>query len=697
MFSYDENRIRFLREKAVSPCICYDEFYLHFYRYMKNAEGSLEKRLSDAWAYAFKHVHPSISENELIVGKCDYRLSESEQAEYDLLKKTIINDYALMCGQDSHMAVDYEMVLSLGIEGILKKIDSLSAQNGNNEFYSSCRTTLKGVLAFSENYSKYAYNLSLNESDITRKEELLHISEICARVPRFPVNTFYEAVQSVHFISLALSFSPLRPYSMQQFQLGRLDRYLYPYYVRDKEAGILTNEFAQTLIDCLAVSINHRVPHGLSSGYMVGGRDKDGKPVANELTNMLLQAIDDVHLVYPSVGLCYTEDMPESVLNLSCEILSKGRSHPAIFNDDLIHKGLLSYGVYDEDSRDYIHSTRVEITPVAGSNVWVASPYTNMLKILLERMDREYASFDELVNVIFSDLDESILKNFLTENGYRKLRYDKCRHPLLSCFVNDCLENGTDIEQGGARYNWIMPSFVGMANLVDSLYALKKLVFEQRLFTIGDFRKAIDANFIGYEPMRQMLINKVDKYGNDVDEVDCLFEKIVTHIILECKKHTPVFRNAHLIPSVFCWVMHEAFGRETGASPDGRKAGFPLGDGSGPCQGREKNGPTASILSSTKWPHTELIGGVAVNMKFSKKTFTASSLETVKTLIKTYISRGGFEIQINVIDRETLLDARENPDSYSDLVVRIGGYSDYFVRISPEMQSEIIERTAHEV
>lgn len=697
MFSFDESRIRFLREKAVSPYICYDEFYLHFFRFIKNADGSLEKRLSDAWAYAFRHVHPSISENELIVGKCDYRLSESEQAEYDLLKETVIDDYALMCGQDSHMAIDYEMVLSLGIEGILNKINALSEQNGKSDFYASCITVLNGVLDFALSYSAYAYSLSLTETDEKRKRELLEISEILKRVPRYPAGTFYEAVQSIHFISLALSFSPLRPYSMQQFQLGRPDRYLYPFYQRDKKAGILTDEFAQTLIDCLAISINHRVPHGLSSGYMVGGRDQNGNCVCNEVTYMLLQAIDDVHLVYPSVGLCYAKNMPESVLTLSCEILSKGRSHPAIFNDDLITKGLLSYGVAPLDAHEYIHSTCVEITPVASSNVWVASPYTNMLKLLLDRMDREYLSFDELLKAVLSDLDESIFRNYTSENSYRQLRYEKCRHPLLSCFVNDCLENGTDIEQGGARYNWIMPSFVGMANLVDSLYALKQLVFDKKLFSMSDIKKAVDSNFEGYEPLRQMLLNKIDKYGNDIDEVDCLFETIVSHIISECKKHTPVFRNAHLIPSVFCWVMHEYFGRETGASPDGRKAGFPLGDGSGPCQGREKNGPTASILSSTKWPHMELIGGVAVNMKFSKKTFSASSLQAVKSLIKTYIDRGGFEIQINVVDHETLLKARENPEQYMDLVVRIGGYSDYFVRISPQMQSEIIERTAHEV
>lgn len=697
MFPYEKSRIQSLREKAVSPFICYDEFYLYFYRFLQTAEGTLESKLSRAWAYAFKNLRPSISENELIVGKCDYRLTDPEKAEYEELKKTIVDDYALMCGQDSHMAIDYDMVLNLGIEGILAKIDDLSKDSADTEFYDSCIVSLKGVIDFSENYADLALQLSLNETDKKRKDELLRISEICRRVPRYPASSFYEAVQSIHFISLALSFSPLRPFSMQQFQLGRPDRYLYPFYKRDKDAGVLTDEFAQTLIDNLAVSINLRVPHGLSSGYMVGGRDKSGNIVLNELTYMLIQAIDDVHLVYPSVGLCYTSDTPESVLNLACDILSKGRSHPAIFGDDLITRGLASYGVFEEDIHEYIHSTCVEITPVAGSNVWVASPYTNMLKLLLERMDREYPDFEALLNLVLEDLDKIILKNFENENNYRKQRYQKCRHPLLSCFVNDCLKNGKDIEQGGARYNWIMPSFVGMANLVDSLYAVRKIVFEKKLYSISDLKKAIDANFEGYEPLRLMLLNKIEKYGNDIDEVDELFSIIVKHIISECKKHTPVFQNAHLIPSVFCWVMHEFFGRETGASPDGRKAGFPLGDGSGPCQGREKNGPTASLLSSTKWPHMELIGGVAVNMKFSKKTFTPSSLEKVKTLIKTYIDRGGFEIQINVVDAETLIKARENPEEYMDLVVRIGGYSDYFVRISPQMQAEIIERTAHEV
>ena len=270
-------------------------------------------------------------------------------------------------------------------------------------------------------------------------------------------------------------------------------------------------------------------------------------------------------------------------------------------------------------------------------------------------------------------------------------------NPLLSCFVNDCLKSGTDIERGGAKYNWIMPSFVGMANLVDSIYVLKKIVYENKEYNITELKKILDNNFDGNEALRQRLLAALPKYGNDIDEIDQYFGMFTNHIILECKKYMGEFTSGNLIPSVFCWVMHERFGRKTGATPDGRSAGFPLGDGSGPCQGREINGPTASILSSTKWEHHELIGGVAVNMKFSKSTLGKDSLNVMQSLIKAYMLRGGFEIQINVTDKELLEKARQKPEEYRDLVVRIGGYSDYFTRLSPEMQQEVILRTEHHI
>lgn len=690
------SRIERLRAMAIEPVVAYEDFYLQFYRRYVETSGSIEARYADACAYAFDHAAVCIDEGELIVGKPSRPLTEAEKAEWRELEARAREDLNAHYGQDSHMAVDYELLLDKGISGVIARIDEklASCEEAKRDFYAGMKICLNAVVNFSR---RYAAELRKMAETSENREELLALADICDRVPEQPAATFHEAVQSVHFLTFCLSFAPQRPISLQQFQLGHPDRYLYRFYKADREAGRLDDEQAQLILNCLGVMINRRVPHGLSSGYMVGGRDREGNLVANELTMMGMQVVDDVHLVFPAVGLCWTKDMPEEYLAKACEILSHGRSHPAIFNDDLISEGLRSYGVEEAQSHDYIHSTCVEITPVAASNVWVASPYTNMLQLLLNRMDTEHESFDKLMQALFADLDASIARNLEVENENRRIRMKKGVNPLVSAFVDDCIERGLDMDRGGAKYNWIMPSFVGMANLVDSLYVIKKLVFEKKEMTFAQLKAATDANFEGFESLRLKLMNGIEKYGNDVDEVDALFTGIVNHIVAECRKHSLELPDAKLIPSVFCWIMHEQFGRDTGASPDGRLAGFPLGDGSGPCQGREKNGPTASILSSTKWSHKELIGGVAVNMKFSKKTFTEESTRKVRELVRVFMERGGFEMQVNVIDRDTLLKAQQNPENYRDLVVRIGGYSDYFVKISPQMQAEVLLRTAHEV
>lgn len=547
-----------------------------------------------------------------------------------------------------------------------------------------------------EAYSDLALKMSNECNDYEKKRELKTISDICKKVPAQPAQTFYEAVQSVHFVTHCLSFNPFRM-NQQQFQLGHPDRYLLPYYQKDIKNNVLTKEFAQLLLDCLGIQINMRVNNGLSSGYMVGGRDKNGEIVSNDLTDMCMQVINNIRLVYPAVGLCYTTELPQKHLNKACNLLLKGHSHPAIYNDDVITKGLIHYGVPEKDAHDYIHSTCLEITPVAASNAWVASPYTNMPQLLLDIMNCEYSSFEVLINKYFSVLDNRIKTNFEAENQNRAIRAEKTINPLLSCFVDDCLAQGLDIEQGGARYNWIMPSFVGMSNLIDSLYAIKTLVFDEKKITICEFKSILDEDFKDNEAFRLNILNNIPKYGNDIDEIDKLYCTFTEHIAKECEKYYGMHENSNLIPSVFCWIMHEQFGRMTSATPDGRKAGFPLGDGSGTYQGREKSGPTASLLSSTKWDHHKFIGGVAVNLKFSKASLGINSLDTMITLVKTYLNRGGFEVQINVVDNSTLRKAQKNPEDYQDLVVRVGGYSDYFVRLSSQMQEEVILRSVHNV
>ncbi len=694
-------RITTLRNLALENTVCYDEFFYRFHKsYANNQSGTRAERYADAFYNALMELTPSISEGELIVGRCGNNFSAQEENEWLNKYKELTAETAKITGgvQDSHMAIDYDLLLNKGIDGILEKIDQYleKCEDEKVEFYLICKKCLEAVIVHSDNYADFAEKSAEKTDDPKRKAELIKISEICRKVPKKPAETFYEAIQAVHFITYCISLNPLR-LAFQQFQLGHPDRYLLPYYLNDIKNDVITKEYAQLLLDCLGIQINMRVPNGLSSGYMVGGRDENNNIVSNELTDMCMQVIDDIKLVYPAVGLCHTDGMDERHLEKACEILSHGCSHPAIFNDDIITKGLQSYGVSERESRNYIHSTCVEITPVAASNAWVASPYTNLAQLLLDVMNREYPDFDAFLEAFFEELDIKIKNNFEYVNAARKNRLINSMHPLLSCFVNDCLDRGTDIEKGGAKYNWIMPSFVGMANVVDSIYALKEIVFEKNELSIKEFKSILDNNFEDNELLRLRIANTIPKYGNDIDDIDQYFGVISEHIISECKKYTAIHSNGNIIPSVFCWIMHELYGSETGATPDGRKAGFPLGDGSGPCQGREMNGPTASILSSTKWEHHRLIGGVAVNMKFSKKSLGQNSVENMKNLVKTYLQRGGFEIQINVIDKETLEKAVVNPELYCDLVVRIGGYSDYFVRLSPQMQKEVILRTEHEI
>jgi len=688
-------RIEILRATAVAPQITYDEFRLHFYRYFATNHLEITQETYGAgYAYACSQITPVIENEELIVGRALSSLNDNDLQLWNNQYEAIFDAAAEKAGigQDSHMSIDYELLLTHGVNGILKKIDTFE----DTPFYRSCRLCLQGVLTLSARYAALAQELADTCSDPRRQQELSRIAQICRKVPAEPADSFYEAVQSVHFITYCLSNAPLRAY-YQQYQLGHPDRYLLPYYEKDLSAGRLTKDEAQLLLDCLGILINHRVPRGLSSGYMVGGRDQAGKTVYNDLTMMGLNVIGDIRLVYPAVGLCYHKDLPDEVLEKACELLAQGCSHPAIFNDDIITAGLMSYGVPEKEAHNYIHSTCVEITPVGASNVWVASPYTNLAQVLLDLLDREYHDFHALMDAVRNRLSQIIEQNFNTFNALRNYRAQHCINPLLSCFVDDCIENGTDLEQGGAKYNWIMPSFVGMGNLADSLYAIKTVVFDTKEITLPQLKKMLDENFENNEAYRLRLLKKIAKYGNDCNDVDGIVKSLTEHLVSECRKHTPVYQNARLVPSVFCWIKHELFGSQTGATPDGRKAGFPLGDGSGPCQGRENNGPTASILSSTKWSHKELIGGVAVNMKFSKKHMQNASREKIITLIKTYMARGGFQMQINVIDNDTLINAKRMPEQYSDLVVRIGGYSDYFVHLSPNMQDEIILRTSHEV
>jgi len=291
-------------------------------------------------------------------------------------------------------------------------------------------------------------------------------------------------------------------------------------------------------------------------------------------------------------------------------------------------------------------------------------------------------------------LSGAIREAVISQNTQQATRRYNGGFPLLSCFVNDCLARGTDIDHGGARHNWIEPNFVGLSNLADSLAAIRQFVYEEGTLPLDELSAAMESNFAGREDLRLMLLNRAPKYGNDEPTVDAMATEIADFIRDEVRRYA-TYLGGPFLSGFFCWIKHVDLGRATAASADGRRAGFPLAAGSGPAQGRERLGPTAAVLSATKWDHAPHLGGIAVNLKFSRPRDATAFRQRLLDVVETYLQRGGFEVQVNVVDKETLLAAREHPEQYRDLVVRIGGYSDYFVGLSEEMQAEIILRTEH--
>ena len=668
-------------------------------------------RRAQTIASVLRGMTPVIDDDELIVGKYCFRpLSRQEQAEVEAWCRVGATAVPKDLGQKAHMAIDYDKLLRLGIKGIRRQIEEYRAKLDvsrpdeleRDAFYRACLICLDAAVAYANSYADLAESMAKEERSDVRRQELLRIAATCRRVPWEPAASFYEALQTVHFTTFCLCAGQ----RLVLFQLGRPDRYLLPYIRRDVARGTLAPEQAQELIDCLCIMLNEYTPRGLAVGFMVGGRDASGMDVTNELTSMFIESIGHTRLSYPGIGLCWNSDTPSDLMQRACGLLATGASHPALFNDDIITAGLVQAGLPFAEACLYVHSTCVEITPIASSNVYVASPYINLVGILNDVLgvpapgenqtkgSPVVDSYAQLMDEYYERLARAIRDAVVQQNTAQATRRYHGGYPLLSCFVNDCLGRGKDIDHGGARYNWIEPSFVGLANLVDALAAIRKLVFVQKTISMTGLVDALCADFVGYEHLRQQLVTQAPKYGNDHDDVDEIVQEITAFLVEECARYR-TYLGGDFHPGLFCWIMHEHLGRVTGATADGRPAAFPLADGSGAAQGRERLGPTAALRSATKWDHRPMLGGVAVNLKFTPSQDRRGFVETLQTILEAFLRMGGFEVQVNVVDKETLLAAQVHPEQYGDLVVRVAGYSDYFVSLPPGMQHEVIMRTEH--
>ena len=606
--------------------------------------------------------------------------------------------YAVTPGQAGHCELDRQLVLENGVDGALR----LLAERRDREGDPGQRETLESFILALQGFQWLIRNAenkvraALVGQDGPRRAELEEMARICGRCAHQPPGTFREALQLLWFVDMGVSYAD----NAGLVSPGHLDRTLYPWYRRDLSNGTITREAVLLLLESLYLLINEFVPDGLAVAVMVGGVDTAGNDLTNELSYLCLEALRKTNLAYPTVGVCWHRKTPGELVNLAVELIAQGYATPAFFNDQTIQSGLQRYGVPASESWNYINSTCVEITPVGSSNVWVASPYYSVCALLNAEIQAladgapAPVTFADFLQGYLERLHAAVAAGVREQNAARAQRLEYGRKPLQSVFTRDCVARGIDLDGGGARYNWVECSFVGLANLADSLHVIRREIFESKTMDFGELNRLLTSDYAGAERIRSRFLLAHEKYGQDQKVVDALFGELVDFAVAECAKHRMLPGDAPYVPGAFCWIMHEHLGRFCGATPDGRRAGVPFADGCGPAQGRETRGPTAAILSTTSWDASPLIGGAAFNMKFSKQLFVDdASRHCLRDLILTFLARGGFEVQINVVDKALLREARLHPELHRDMVVRIGGYTDYFVRLSPEMQDELMLRT----
>lgn len=621
-----------------------------------------------------------ILDGERIVGRP--RFSEPQGDEFGKAWKVLESVPPFPGGDTAHFHPDFEKILSVGLGGIMDEIREKrdDADTDKRAFYDACEIALEGC-------SDYITHVADACTDSA-------LERMCRKLSSDPPSTFHEAIQLMFLMIVALWFGE----DHIMCTPGRMDQTLRPFYEADLAAGRITSEGALDLICRMYIQLNMILWPGAAISVLVGGKDTNGNDVTNDLTYLCLEARLATHLVYPTVGLAWHEGTPRELTDFACEMIANGVGDPAFFNDELISDGLRDMGVSEPDSHSYMNATCVEIKPVGASNIWVTNPYFNCPAAMLRIMDNTEGnpptSFAEFTALVKESLAEEVRIAAVNSDRVWQERYISGGFPLASCVISDCLERGLDFDQGGARYNWVENSFVGLANLVDGMVAVKKLVFETGKLSLSEFHDILKDDFTGHEELRQEILNKLPSYGTDDSEADALAVEWAD-FIQETSLANTIGGNPY-VPGLFCWIMHGEFGRQTGATPDGRKAGTALADGAGAAQGRESAGPTASILSTTKWSHKRALGGLVHNLKLSRGSLrTESDLAALRALIEAYLRRGGFEIQVNVVDADLLRQAQAHPEEYADLLVRVAGYSDYFTNLNPLLQAEVIARTEH--
>ncbi len=672
-----------------------------------------------------------------------------------------------------HVTVKYEEVLAIGFSGIRQKaqneLRSISFADGDyqkkSRFLQAVIISCDAAIVYAQRYAKLALKEAQDCQDPARKKELLVIAQNCANVPENGASGFYEACQSFWFVQQLLQIES----SGHSISPGRFDQYMYPYYKKDIESGALTRAFAQELMDCIWVKLNDLnkcrdaasaegfAGYSLFQNLIAGGQNAEGMDVTNDLSFMCIQSSMHVFLPQPSLSVRVWNGTPHEFLIRAAELTRTGIGLPAYYNDEVIIPSLVSRGLTLQDAREYNIIGCVEPQKAGKTEGWHDAAFFNMCRplelVFTNGMDAgvqvglktgdvgQMDSFEQFYGAYKAQMEYAIQLLVNADNAIDMAHAERCPLPFLSSMVDDCMKRGKTVQEGGAVYNFTGPQGFGVANMADSLYAVKKLVYEEKKLTMKELKRALATNYgkglnrediaalaanaaksmqdagetVGEKEITAILqavttavqapqvaesgarilkmLEDAPKFGNDIEQVDA-FARDVAYTYTKPLQNYKNPRGGMFQAGLYPVSANVPLGAQTGATPDGRLAHTPVADGVSPSAGRDVNGPTAAANSVARLDHYIASNGTLFNQKFHPSALSGTQgLENFTGLIRAYFDQKGSHMQFNVVSRETLLDAQKHPEQYKHLVVRVAGYSALFTTLSRSLQDDIIRRT----
>lgn len=622
-----------------------------------------------------------------------------------------------------HICPNVKEWLELGPAGVIAKAEKnlVGANASQQEFYRCVILVMQGVQKFMQRYA----DLLEEKADSYPKyaASMRELAKICQNLQNRPAQSFHEALQSTWFLFVVLHMES----NASSFSPGRLDQILYPYYQKDLAEKKMDDDQALEMIECLWLKFNEIVYlrnknsakyfAGFPIGFnvAVGGQDENGNDASNALSHLLIQAQEDIGLPQPNLSVRLFEHTDQALLTHAVKCVSKGSGMPQFFNDKAIVSPLMDLGISKQDALNYAIVGCVELTTHGNNLGWSDAAMFNMNKVLELTLNHgkclltgkqmgpdlgslsTYASFSDLEAAYQKMMDYFIEKMIPCCEGVEKAHIDCLPTPFLSAVIDDCMDKGMDVTAGGAHYNLSGIQMIQVANLADSLAAIKELVYDKKKVDASHLEKALQNNFVGDEVLRQMLLHRVPKYGNDVAWVDELGAKWALYFREQLRKYKN-YRNGPYHTGMYTVSAHVPMGQNVGASADGRFAQDPLADGGlSAVYGRDIQGPTAVLKSVSKMDNSCTTNGGLLNMKFLPDFFkTEAGITKFCNFLRAFVDLEVPHIQFNVVSKENLLDAQKHPDQYRSLTVRVAGYTAYFTELAGDLQNEIIARTSYD-